>query len=250
MKKIFLILIVLSSYITTANAGPSPTLDTTRSYQVYIKGIHIADLNAGIKEDSLTSDIDSYGIVKKISKYSSHGKSTFIFKNGEFIPQHYYTNFTQRHGPRTVDIKYNDKGEIISEVVTPPDHSWKRPTVNQANKKGAFDPLTAVMVARQKIINGLKNDQNSFNINIYDGRRLARLEFNILGREVRKIEGKKQNIVDVTFTRKPLEGFTNNELKRMKSEEPTFSLYLTDDEYMLPIKADVFSEMGTAVLVD
>src|SRR5689334_23060754 len=121
MKKILLILTVLLAYISTATAEPLPLLNTTREYKVYIRGVHIADLKAVLAEDSLTTEIESYGLVKKISKYSSKGKSTFTFKNGEFIPQHYSTNFTQRQGDRTVEISYDTNGKITKEQVTPPD---------------------------------------------------------------------------------------------------------------------------------
>jgi hypothetical protein len=250
MKKILLASVLVLSFITNAHAEPSALVSAEKSYKVYVRGIHIADLKVNMQEGSLATDIESYGLVKKISKYEDHGKSSFVFKDDKFIPRKYETHFTQRQGNRSVEISYDAKGAITHEQVTPPDKRNKRPAVVEENKKDTVDPLTAVMVARQKIIEGLKNNENSFSFNMYDGRRLARLEFTIVGRETKKIDGKQRNIITVTFKRKALEGFTNNELKRMTKEEPTFSLYLSDDDNMLPVKADVFSELGTAVLME
>ncbi|MCE3231756.1 MAG: hypothetical protein K0R98_13 [Rickettsiaceae bacterium] len=249
MKKLLLTILITLLSAKLALAEPSPNITATRIYKVYVKGIHVGDLKGIIKDNQIEANIQSYGLAKKISKYESLDRTDFNFISNAFLPQSYYTKFNQRQGGRTVDIKYSDNGRIVYEQVTPPDKRYKRPAVKEEHKKGAVDPLTAFLVARQKIIEGLQNNTTSFSFNIYDGRRLAKLEFEIQGREVQKINRKDTKVIAIKFKRQALEGFTNNELKRIKTEEPTFNMYLSDDDDMLPIKANVFSDLGTAVLI-
>jgi hypothetical protein len=248
MKKIIIGLFLSVLTVNLAVAEPAPIPLVTRQYRVTVKGIHVADLKATIKENEIISRIDSYGLAKKISKYWSDDTNSFIYKNGTFIPQNYYTKFNQRQGQRIVSIKYDDKGKVNFEQVTPPDNRNKRPAVKDSNKIGALDPLTAFLVARLKTIEGLNSGNNAFSFNIYDGRRLFRLDFTIKGRETQNINRKNTNVISVQFRRTALEGFTNNELKRIKTEEPTFNLYLSDDDEFLPLKANVFSDLGVAVV--
>lgn len=249
IKKLFLAFLVILSSAQLAFAETSPIINATRTYKVFVKGIHVGDLIGEIRDKEIKATIKSYGLAKAISKYESFDRTDFTFNNDAFIPRSYYTKFIQRQGAKIVDIKYGSNGTVITEQVTPPDKRYKRPAVKEENKKGAVDPLTAFLVARQKVIEGLKSGNNSFSFNIYDGRRLARLEFEIKGREIQKIKNKDTNVISVTFRRLALEGYTNNELKRLKTEDPTFNMYLSDDNDLLPVKANVFCELGTAVVV-
>jgi len=179
MKKLFisLFIIFLSTANVSAKALPNDTINTVRWYKVYWSGIHVADLKAQVKEDGLDAEIKSFGIVKKISKYESTFQTRFGYVEGEFIPYSYYTEFQQRNGGRKIDIKYNKDGIIADETVTPPDNRAKRPAVEDELKHDTFDPLTAFMVARKKLKESLLNGDNSFDLKMYDGRRLAQLDF-------------------------------------------------------------------------
>jgi hypothetical protein len=105
------------------------------------------------------------------------------------------------------------------------------------------------MVARQKVKASLLGGETSFKLNIYDGRRLADLQFKISPSSKMQINGKDEDVIKVTFVRRPLKGFTGNELKRMSGEEPIFTTYVSNDEKLLPLKMDADAILGKAVLV-
>ncbi len=259
MKKILLLTILIffsqSSAYSLAEEKPSSedSYDNLNNkaawYKVYWTGVHIADLVVEVKDGSMDTVIESYGIVKKISKYASRTSSKFSFENGKYIPKSFYTQFQQRNGGKKINIVYNSSGIIEAESVTPPDKRGKRPAVKNEMKVDTVDPLTAVMVAHAKIKESLKQNIKNFSFNMYDGRRLAQLDFTIGGRMHRNINGKSYNVVMVTFVRKPIAGFTNKELSRMKEEEPVFTIYLNDDKYLMPIKADAEAPLGKAILI-
>lgn len=214
-------------------------------YQVYWKGLHIGDFRVEINNGSISSEIQSYGTAKKISKYSNSASSKFHKEGDTYIPTSYYTYLTQRQGDKKVNVNYDATGNITKESVVPPDKAYKRPPVKNESKKGTVDPLTAALIARDKISDALAKGETKFNFNIYDGRRLSRLDFTILGKDKIKALDKDQDVVKVNVRRSAIEGYTNNELKRMQGEEPDILVYLST-ETLLPVKANAEAILGQA----
>jgi len=252
MKRIFiitLITILLPFSGTFASKKKDELSDIVRHYKVYWAGLHIGDLVARVNNDRMDTLIESYGIAKLISNYSSKTHATFSYKNGEYKPSSFFTEFKLQKRDRTIGIKYKNDGGIMEEAITPPDKVGKRPPISEEQKQNAVDPLTAFMLARQKIKENLDKENSGFSFNMYDGRRLSRLEFKIHGRKKETIKRKELNVVHVSFERIPIAGFTKRELKRMKEEEPIVTVYLSDDEYLFPIKADAKAPLGSAVML-
>ncbi len=218
---------------------------SARWYKVHWNNMYLADLKVELRDNDITAKIDSHGVIKTISKYSNYSHSKFHNNNGKYIPEIFNSNLTQRQGKKDIIIKYGENGEITEESVIPPDNRYKRPAVENHLKKDAPNPLVAVLLTRDKIRESLEKGENKFEYNIYDGRRLARLEFNIIGKETIKLHGNNLNALKITFKRIPVAGFTNNELKRMKGENPDFTIYL-DEKDLLPIKADAVAPLGKA----
>ena len=247
MTKIITLIIVLFTFSAAASTEKP---EATRLYRVYWSGLHIADLAASVKGNKVDTIIESYGIVRKVSKYRSKTQSKFDFADGRFVPLSFYAEFTQRNGGRSIDIKYDESGNIIHEKVTPPDKRYKRPAVEDEMKINTVDPLTAFLAARLKLIENMQAGKQNFSFNMYDGRRLSRLDFKIKGRYERDFEDHgKQKIIEVAFRRNPVAGYTDNELERIDGEEPDFTVFLTDDDKLLPIKVDAKAKLGTAVLL-
>ena len=237
----YLILLPLSSI-----AADNTT--TARWYKIYWNKIYIADLKASISENEVAAKIQSYGTVKAISKYANYTYTKFHKNGDQYIPEEFISNTTQRQGKKDVVIKYGNDGKILEESVTPPDKRHKRPAVEDNLKIDAFNPAFAAIIARDKIGDGLANGKKKFHLNIYDGRRLSKLEFNIIGRQTIKVLEKNTDVVKIEFRRIPVAGFTNNELKRMNGEEPDFSVYLNIND-LLPVKADAVAPLGKASFI-
>jgi len=246
MKKIILTVIVFF-----AVTQPSYALkeDSARWYKAYWSGIHVGDLFAQFKEGKFNARVETIGIVKKISKYRSDFSGTYDYKDGKYAPRSYYTFFTRRGGNKTIDITYDENGNVTYDKTVPPDKAFKRKPVIAENKNGTFDPLTAILEIRRQIKLALDEGRKEFDVKVYDGRRLARFAFKIIGRYDRTIEDTPYKVIQVDFFRHPIEGFTKNELKRRKGEEAEYTMYLSDDEYMLPLKVDAEAPLGTAVIL-
>lgn len=242
------ITVLLFTLIPLTSIASDTPLKTARWYKIYWKAIHIADFRMGIDGESLVSNIDSQGLAQKISKYKNYTSGSFHKIGDAYLPVHFDSSLRQRQGTIKVRLDFDKNGNITEESVIPPDKRYKRPAVANASKVGVVDPLTAIMVAKSKIETSLSEGEKEFSFNIYDGRRLFRLDFNIYGIETIKALEKNWDVVKIGFRRFPLEGFTNNELKRMKGEDPDFIVYLEKDS-LIPVKADAAAPLGRAMFV-
>ena len=231
------------------------TLHITRWYKVYWLGMHVANLVTEVKEDDdgifhMESHINSKGIAKKVSKFWNVTKSsTRKTAKGEFIPYQFDSISRLRKKKRSIAINYVDSGTIEQETVTPPDNRHKRPAVENERKIGTFDPHTAVLVAHKQIKDALDSCKKYFTVPIYDARRLSNLNFVMKGRKKLKYNDKVISVVHVTLERDAVAGYTNNEKKRMKKENPVIDLYLEDNHLMLPVKVVANAPIGSATAI-
>lgn len=226
-------------------------LPFNRRYAVYWTGIKIADLFTGYTGARLTARIESYGLVKQISKYRSETYTDYINHENGILPKAFFTQFRQRKRTRKIELGYDgDTGLLIADNVTPPDNRKKRPAVAQAAKALTTDPLTAAFAARERVIAARKTGDSAFSLPLYDGRRLSRLDFMITGET--RIETPATGAVNtlmLEMRRVPLQGYTNNEKKRMQKEEPVVTVFVSDDMYVMPIKALADAPLGTATII-
>lgn len=242
------ILFILLALLPCTVVSADNSARIARWYKVYWNNVYIADFKVEVGDENLVAQIDSRGLVRKISKYSNHVYSKFHVDKGVYTQEYFESHLKQRQGSKDVKIYYSPSGKIRTEAVVPPDNRSKRPLVEANLKNDAINPLFAAIVARNKIKESLTKGIQTFSFNIYDGRRFSRLEFNISGKENIKILEKKLDVVKINFKRVPIAGFTNNELKRMEGEEPDFFVYLEADT-LLPIKADAAAPLGKAHFV-
>lgn len=253
MKKLNIILfigVLLLSTNSIAKPREFSDINAARIYKVYYAGLHIADFITQATNNRVEAIIESKGIAKLFSNYSSKTFVTYKYNKAknDYIPFEFFTESKLKNRERKINITYNDIGNIVTENVTPPDNRTKRPAVENNLKIGALDPLMVAIFARDKIHEAINKQENEFTLKVYDGRRLANLYFTINGKETVKFNNENKPAINVTLKREPVAGFTNNELKRMENEEPTITIYLSDDEMLLPLKANAKAPLGSAVL--
>ncbi len=224
------------------------TCETARRYKVYWLGLHIGDLFIEIARQAngfyqVTALIRSYGLAQLVSNYSSDTISLAEYKisdEGTFQPVGFQTSFQFRKKHRDITITYAPDGAVAGENNQPPENRLKRPAVPPELQKGAYDPLTLGLIARQKVAHlyDPKKTPQTFTLPMYDGRRRSDLTFTIHG----LIE---EGYIHVSFDRTPIAGFTNNELKAIKKRDPTIHMYLSQEDYW-PVVAKGESPLGTA----
>lgn len=106
-----------------------------------------------------------------------------------------------------VRIRYDERGRIAQLSVAPPDNPAYRPMVSQSGRDAAYDPMTALLA--------LVAGEPEFTL--YDGRRLMTT---LLRSVPPTTEEAAAGWSGLSLTRRPIEGYTVKELKRMKDDRP------------------------------
>lgn len=216
---------------------------------VTFKGIYVVDFagvpfgKVGLEFEqnthtyAITADVISTGLVNLFTKHSSH--TTVESAGGKLVYEtHYQTKKKKRH------VKWErNNNKTIEEIVEPPDNRAVRPAVPEEQKRESHDPLSMVVQIRDKIpdvLEGLKN----FSVNVYDGRRLTKVDIAAEGTRVLKISGKKIPVVALSARRSPITGFTPSEMEDFSRKEPPLYIYMSNDARAMPIRLEWNFWMG------
>lgn len=233
-----------------------PQVNVTRVYNIFWMGMHIGDLVAQVEElpkglFRMESSMYAKGMIKKLTRFQGTSNSISVWQpDALVIPNDFTMEINYRKRGRMTRLHYDPEGNVIKESVVPPDNREKRPAVRKDRKKGAIDPHTMVLRAHQLIREGLKpGGKKEFALITYDGRKLSEMKFAIIGKTIWPAYDKEKQVYHIQMTRKALEGFTESELERIKSEDPVIDLYLEDNADMLPVGAVASAPIGSAFAV-
>lgn len=254
MKKIFLAITLLLSLPAGAFAEALERPEEARLYKLYWGGMNLGNLVGAIEkaEDGYHFKVNmrSRGLARLITKYQSDTLTHFAFTDDhQALPVSFMTKGSLRKKQRIINIDYDQEGLITYENVNPPDKRWKRPAVKKESKAGSMDPLTMLINVRKRVIDYLQGGEKEFTYLLYEGRRLSKLYFTIHGKMRLTIGSEEFPVIHVHARRDPLEGFTNREKEKMAMEEPVIDMYLSDDEFLLPVKAVGEIPVGNAIML-
>lgn len=150
----------------------------------------------------------------------------------DYIPQTYTMHYNLKKWNRKVTLHYDAEGNNVEREYSWEENRHKRPDVPQ-EQRNVPDMLTAALIARSEI---LRNPTigRTFSVPYYDGRRRGELTFVIHGPTRETIRSDRRDVFHVSFTRRPVAGFTNNEHEAMKTQEPRFDVFFSDDAHFIP----------------
>jgi hypothetical protein len=180
----------------------------------------------------MASDITTTGLVSLFVKHLSH--STLTGNGGNSI---YESNYNTRKKSRYVKLISSDF-KIKDELLIPADAPGKRSLVPADLKQQAHSPLDFLLSMREMLFKTMKDNENNYKSLFYDGRRLTRGHFTIEGRKTIRIGDKKYQTIKVAARRELVGGFTVSEIEDYDTDEPTVYLYYSNDERLVPLRAE------------
>lgn len=228
-------------------AEPAIPLDFSGHYDFAMGGITFGklDINLSQKEASYnaSADVATVGLAKVFVEHKSHTTSNGKGSAYQYNDVTYESRYQTRKKPKYVKwVRVN--GQTSEQVVEPPDNRESRPAVDTEAKDSAVDPLQLAAAIRMKLAQAI-NGNRDFSVDYYDGRRLARLHFKLIGtKTIRLGENNEYEVYQVTGKREPLAGFTKKELSSMKND-PSATLYFTQDK-LIPIRLELPMLFGIA----
>lgn len=241
-----LCLFILASYPVRADTPLIP-INFSGHYDFALSGIRFGKLNITLTQDvgqyNTTADIATTGIVSIFVDHTSHTTSSGTGADFAYPNVNYESSYSTRKKPKYVKMEMQG-GVFTSEKLEPADA--ERPKVTAEQKKGAVDPLAFGVALRTAFASALAQQQKTFAINYYDGRRLTRVDFTVGQNKNLRLSGVVYPVYTVVARRTLVAGFTQKELSRADPNEPSLTIYFTHDAKFLPIRLEVPMLFGTA----
>jgi len=226
--------------------GFSDYLNTSLNYSAKWNGVKIGDAYVDIRPDKqnyydVETKIRAVGLVKAISNFESATKSRIAIEKGAVISKGTYMHKSQlRKKKRTITVNF-DANHVIAESMNPVESPGKRPQVSSLLKSDVFNPLSVFVAGWGRIIEQYQFRQNGlfepykFVLPVYDGRRRSDAHITFAG--------EKNGLLEVLVKLKPVEGYSNNELKNFKDRKYHVKGYIDSQTY-LPVRIEGSSKIG------
>jgi len=181
------------------------------AYDAYNSGFHIMSLELEIELDRNSYDVTARyrtaGVLSWIWPWESTARSRGKVHEGALLPDQHRVHSRVRGRERTVEIGYREGQAVAVQVLPPPPQDFEREPVGEAERRGAGDPMTAILAAlREAQTTGACAGRRA----VFDGRRRYDLEFRQLAFE--RLESGRQDRFNgiaraCEFTYRPLGGF-------------------------------------------
>ena len=249
MKKLYLSLVCL---FVTISAQAAQTNEQFR-FETYWSGFKVAEMfvvaNQTDSDYNLVVTINSEGIAKLASNYSSVNSVSGAVVGGKFKPKIYNSRWWRKDEKQNIELRFSPKGEVVSESLIPPERVGKRPIVEKEFKQNVVDPVSAAFVSRETIRVALKKNPNSravFAVPTFDAKRRFDTIIAIKGYKKIQIGGKMQNLLHINLRRQPVAGFRDKELVEMQEDQQTIDFYLNKN--LVPVWGSAKAQMGSATI--
>ena len=193
---------------------------------------------------SVTGDIATTGLLKLFVQHSSHTTADGEGKDHVYPNIKYESHYQTRKKKKYVAMRY-EGGNVVEENLIPPDNRATRPAVATELKKDSADPLSLIIKIRENLIQALKQNVHSFTLNGYDGRRLTKIDFTVIGKKTLTYKGQPTPVILVDVKRTLVAGFTQSELDDIHAPEPPLHIYFKDDGTLKPLRLEATTWMGT-----
>lgn len=237
------LILALSSYspaLAQANNVTLEPLNLTVRYNIYWNGLPMGRLRIKTEETSsryqVSFDIKTRGLAEMFSPLRSYTTASGI-KNvrGDYIPTDYAAKTTDDGDTKTTTLTYDSSGTIIERDRNPPEVEGHRPIVPIEDLAEAHDGISAFLILRKTALDHLKNQQKETSVRVYDGRRLAEYTLRVVNPGTKMIHNQITGMINTVITRKPIDGYTEKELKKFDKGDPIVHLYFSQNGIFLPL---------------
>jgi len=160
-----------------SNIPKLPPVVTT--FDIYVGGLHFltADILFEEQKDSYLTRMHAHtaGYLYKILKWDGNVSSTGRIKGDHLEPIVYSNLDTWQDKPKVTKLMFDKKGDIQAEF-NPPNTDKNREPVTDEQKRGALDPVTALL---QMLANVAVNQTCTGTVPVFDGKR----RFDLVGED-------------------------------------------------------------------
>lgn len=214
-------------------------------YNLYATGVKVGHLTLWWEEQGstykATFSLKTAGLVrffKKQDRYAQTlGRLNYAGERVILMPNHFHSTSRSKRKTRVIDIDYDEKGNVVKTVVTPPDNPAVRPLVSREGKNGGLDPMTAFQLLFSAAVQGRKNESAT----IFDGRRLTRMM--LTPSEDNPFRCGTCTVY--SLSRQPVEGFDAGDIEDFEKGDPPMRIAIDPALSRFPFGAQAKLTWGT-----
>jgi hypothetical protein len=242
---------------TAAESAPLAPLTMEGKYAVAWNGVPIGRIRISAHEGDgryhISVDTKTTGVAALFSKERRVAESSGNVTPAGYVPAQFDSRPQSGDKGSVTTLTYDANGAIATRLRDPEDDPNWRPPVPREQANTATDPVTAALIARQRIHEGWARGERRFTTRTYDGERLADMQFTLAAKPVTlDIMDTDVEAVDARIARKPILGYTPKELKKFAAGDPPIHIYFGTDAKALPLRVTIDAIVGhlTATLVE
>ena len=180
---VFAIIFLIPSALDAQPASPREHLPKLKpvmtTYDIYVGGLHFLTADILFQEESgrYKTHLHAHtaGYLYKLLKWDGDISSNGRIKGDKFQPVKFRNLDMWKDKPKETDLVFDNKGDIKAEF-NPPNTDTGREIVTDQQKKGALDPITALL---QMLGDVAVDDSCTLTVPVFDGKR----RFDLLGED-------------------------------------------------------------------
>ncbi|MFO1243532.1 MAG: DUF3108 domain-containing protein, partial [Rickettsiales bacterium] len=213
-------------------------------YDLIANGLKVGHFFLWWEEDGSTYKatfmLKTSGLVRFFKPQDRYAQTigTIRRENGKVIllPKLFKATSKGRHKSRSIEIAYDEQGNVTASTVTPPDNPATRPAVSQQGKNAGYDALTAI----QMLFAMASEMKSKSEFTVFDGRRLTRIH--LAPPQVNPFVC--QECPAYKISREPAEGFDADDLKDYQKGDPPVRVSIDPIKSRFPAAARVDVSWG------
>jgi len=175
----------------TAQSAPAQVIPKLQpimtTYDVYVGGLHFLTADILFREESgrYKTHLHAHtaGYLYNVLKWDGDVSSTGKIRGDRFEPVAYSNLDVWHDKPKVTKLEFDRKGDIKTEF-NPPNTDQNREIVTDAQKKGALDPVTALL---QMLAHVALDQSCDMKVPVFDGKR--RFDLNGQDRGQENVDG-------------------------------------------------------------
>jgi hypothetical protein len=141
------------------------------TYDVYVGGVHFLTADALFQEENKKYHTivraHTYGFWHKMLPWDNMLDATGTISGDHLVPGDYHTRDVFKNKTKTSHLIFDGKGGVTAEY-DPPSHDENRDIVTPEQRKGAFDPVTALL---QMLASSAIQKNCAVTVPVFDGKR-------------------------------------------------------------------------------
>ncbi|MCG5239258.1 DUF3108 domain-containing protein [Azospirillum doebereinerae] len=247
---------LLSVQPGTASAAP-----VSATYRVHVGGVAVLDVAATLEMTGVAYKMEvkaqTDGFLGRMFPWQTVSRSEGAVRPDRLVPARHSQSSVFRGKPRSVTLEYDGQGNVAATVLPPPEEDDREP-VPDAQKRGAYDPLSGFLAVLTAAARG---EACTRSLPVYDGRRRYDMIFEDVGP---RLVGASRYSVFAGAARqcrvsyRPVAGYGKNppsgafwRRESGPSERPPADLWLAPvvpGEPPLPVRLETESDLGAVVI--